>query len=329
MNVIRGLRDMKPLDDPVVLTMGTFDGVHVGHQVILRRTVEVARARDAVSVAITFEPHPRAVLGRPEEGRLLTATAHKLELIEAEGIDVCVVVKFNRSFADINAEAFVTDLLAAKFRLQAIVVGATNRFGKNASGDAQFLQQCGERFGFDVEIVDPVRVDEMIVNSSVVRTLVQGGELDQAAAFLGRPYSLVGTVVQGATRGRRVGYPTANLDPHSEVVPPSGVYAVHVRLAGRALGGVLNIGYRPTFEDPDQVSQVVEVHIFDFDEPIYGRELEAIFVKKLREELRFESIELLRKQIRSDIREARRLLDTQRADAGGPSRAKRSGRRSS
>ncbi len=333
MNVIRGLRDMKPLDDPVVLTIGTFDGVHVGHQVILRRAVELAKARGAVSAAITFEPHPRVILGRPEEGRLLTATAHKLELIEAEGIAVCVIVKFDRSFAEIDAEAFVTDLLAAKFRLQAVVVGATNRFGKSASGDARFLQQCGERLGFDVEIVDPVRVDEMVVSSSVVRTLVQGGELDQAAAFLGRPYSLLGTVVQGATRGRRVGYPTANLDPHNEVVPPSGVYAVRVWLAGRALGGVLNIGYRPTFEDPDEVSQVVEVHIFDFDEPIYGRELEAVFVRKLREELRFETIELLREQIRSDIGEARRLLgdraDAARRDAGRPPRAKRSERQSS
>ena len=329
MKVVRGLRRMKPLDVPVVLTIGTFDGVHVGHQVILRRTVEVARARGALSAVITFEPHPRAVLGRPEEGRLLTATPHKLELIEAEGIDVCVVVKFDRSFADIDAEVFVTDLLAAKFRIQAVIVGATSRFGKNASGNARFLQECGERLGFDVEIVDPVRVDEMVVNSSVVRTLVQGGELDQAAAFLGRPYSLLGTVVQGATRGRRVGYPTANLDPHNEVVPPSGVYAVRVRLAERALGGVLNIGYRPTFEEPDEVSQVVEVHIFDFDEPVYGRELEAIFVRKLREELRFESVELLREQIRSDIREAGRLLDEQRAGAARPSRAKRPERRSS
>ena len=329
MRVIRGLRDMKPLDDPAVLTIGTFDGVHVGHQAILRRAVELAKARGALSAVITFEPHPRAVLGRPEEGRLLTATAHKLELIEAEGIDVCVIVKFDRSFADIDAEAFVTGLLSAKFRIQAAIVGATSRFGKNASGNARFLQECGERLGFDVEIVDPIRVDEMVVNSSVVRTLVQGGELDQAAAFLGRPYSLLGTVVQGATRGRRVGYPTANLDPHNEVVPPSGVYAVRVRLAGRALAGVLNIGYRPTFEDPDQVSQVVEVHLLDFDEPIYGRELEAIFVRKLREELRFETVELLREQIGSDAREARRLLDEQRGDAAQPSRAKRSGRRSS
>ncbi len=326
MKVIRGLRDMKPIEDPVALTVGTFDGVHLGHQAILRRTVELAKARGALSAVITFEPHPRTVLGRPEEGRLLTSAEHKLQLIEAEGIDVCIVVKFDRSFADIDAEAFVTDLLSAKFRIQAIIVGTTSRFGKNASGNARFLQECGERLGFDVEIGDSVRVDKMVVNSSVVRTLVQGGELDQAAAFLGRPYSLLGTVVQGATRGRRVGYPTANLDPHNEVVPPSGVYAVRVGLAGRVLGGVLNIGYRPTFEDPDQVSQVVEVHLLDFDEPIYGRELEAIFVKKLREELRFDSVELLREQIRSDTREARRLLgeqrtDAARADAGRPSRA--------
>jgi riboflavin kinase/FMN adenylyltransferase len=320
MRVIHGLRTMAPLDEPAVATIGTFDGVHVGHQAILRRVVETARARRALGVVITFEPHPRVVLGRPEEGLLLTSGAHKLQLVEAQGIDLAVVVDFDRSFADLDAAAFVGDLLAARFRLQAVIVGSTSRFGKNASGDARFLQQCGARMGFDVEIVKPVRVDDMIVNSTVIRTLVQGGELDQAAAFLGRPFSLLGTVVQGATRGRHIGYPTANLDPTNEVVPPSGVYVVRVRLAGperlagRELGGMLNIGFRPTFEDPDQVSRAVEVHILDFDELIYGRELEVIFVSKLREERRFESVELLREQIRRDVRQAREALGTPSPD---------------
>ncbi|MBN1918534.1 MAG: bifunctional riboflavin kinase/FAD synthetase [Verrucomicrobia bacterium] len=314
MRIIHGLRDMAPLDEPVVVTIGTFDGVHVGHQAILQRVVETARARDAASVVITFEPHPRVVLGRPEEGLLLTSAAHKLQLIAAQGVDLCVVVRFDRTLADIDAEAFVRDLLAGRFRLQAVVIGATSRFGKNASGDARFLQQCGVGMGFDVEVVEPVRVDDMIVNSTVIRTLVQGGELDQAAAFLGRPFSLLGTVVQGATRGRRIGYPTANLDPTNEVVPPCGVYVVRVRLggrdrlAGRELGGVLNVGLRPTFEDPDQVSRAIEVHILDFDELIYGRELEVIFCRKLREERRFESVELLREQIRRDVLDTREVL---------------------
>jgi len=308
MNVVRGLRAMAPLDEPAVLTIGTFDGVHVGHQAILRRTVELARERQARSVVVTFEPHPRSVLGRAEEGLLLTSPAHKLQLIEAQGIDMAVVVVFDRSFAQIDAGAFVEDLLAVKFKIQAVVVGATNRFGKNASGNTAFLQECGRRLGFEVEAVEPVRVDDMVVNSTVIRSFVQGGELDQAAAFLGRPYSMLGTVVEGATRGRRIGYPTANLDPHNEVVPPSGVYAVRVRLAGRALAAVLNVGYRPTFEDPNQVSCAVEVHMFDFDETIYGRELEVIFVSKLREEQRFESIDLLREQIGRDIAQARAIL---------------------
>lgn len=299
---------MAPLDEPAVVTIGTFDGVHVGHQAIMRRVVETARRHRALGVVITFDPHPRAVLGRPEAGMLITSTAHKLRLIETQGIDVCVVVKFDRAFADIEAGAFVEDLLATRFRLRAVTIGPTNRFGKNASGDAAFLQQCGARMGFDVEVVEPVRIDDVLVNSTVIRTLVQGGELDQAAAFLGRPFSLFGTVVEGATRGRRIGYPTANVDPHNEVVPPSGVYAVGVRLDERELNGVLNIGFRPTFEDPNEVSQAVEVHIFDFDESIYGRELEVIFVRKLREEQRFESVELLREQIARDVLEARRVL---------------------
>jgi riboflavin kinase/FMN adenylyltransferase len=232
---------------------------------------------------------------------------------------VAVIVAFDRAFADIDARAFVEDLLAAKFRLEAVVIGTTNRFGKNASGDAAFLQQCGRRLGFDVEAVEPVRVDGMVVNSTVIRSFVQGGELDQAAAFLGRPYSMLGAVVEGSTRGRRVGFPTANLDPDNEVVPPCGVYAVRVRLAGRPLAGLLNIGYRPTFEDPDQVSRAVEVHIFDFDELIYGRELEVIFVRKLREEQRFESIDLLREQIRRDTVRARAILGMPAAHAGAGS----------
>jgi riboflavin kinase/FMN adenylyltransferase len=315
MKIVRGLRSMEPLDDPAVVTIGTFDGVHLGHQAILRRVAEAARARNAISVAITFEPHPRAVLGRPEEGQLLTCIEHKLQLIEAQGIDVCVVVAFDRAFADIDAGAFVEDLLRVKFQLRAVIIGATNRFGKNASGTARFLQQCGRRLGFDVEIVEPIRVDDMVVNSTIVRTLVQGGELEQAAAFLGRPFSLLGTVVAGATRGHRIGFPTANLDPHNEVVPPSGVYVVRVRLARHMLGGVLNIGFRPTFEDPNQVSQAVEVHILDFEEQIYGREVEVIFVKKLREELRFETGDLLREQICRDVSQARTLLDVRRPEA--------------
>jgi riboflavin kinase/FMN adenylyltransferase len=308
MRIIHRLRTMQPLEGPAVVTLGTFDGVHLGHQAIFKRVVELAERHGARSVAVTFEPHPRAVLGRPDEALLLTSMAHKLQLIEAQGIDVCVVVHFDRAFAQIEAAAFVEGLLAAKFDLRAVVIGSTNRFGKNASGDARFLQECGQRLGFDVEIVEPVRVDNIIANSTVVRTLVQGGELEQAAAFLGRPFSLFGTVVHGATRGRRVGYPTANLDPSNEVVPPSGVYAARVRLGRRVLGGVLNIGFRPTFEDPDEVSRAIEVHVFDFEGELYGRELEVIFLKKLREEIRFESVETLREQIRHDEREARRIL---------------------
>jgi len=308
MNVIRGLRAMKPLDGPSVVTIGSFDGVHVGHQAILRRVIELAKHHAGRSVVITFEPHPRAVLGRHAEGLLLTTTEHKLQLIEAQGIDTCVVVKFDHAFAQMEAATFVQDLLAVKFDLRTVVLGATNRFGKNASGNARFLQQCGGRLGFDVEVIEPVRVDDTVVNSTVVRTLVQAGELEQANAFLGRQFALFGTVVRGATRGRKIGYPTANIDPHNEVVPPSGVYAVRVQLGTRALNGVLNIGLRPTFEDPDDVSSAVEVHIFDFEQDVYGREVEVIFVKKLREERRFEDGALLREQIRRDELEARRLL---------------------
>jgi len=163
-------------------------------------------------------------------------------------------------------------------------------------------------------------VDGVVVNSTVIRTLIQGGDLEQAAAFLGRPFSLLGTVVHGATRGRRLGYPTANVDPQNEVVPPSGVYVVYVRFAGRLHGGVLNIGFRPTFEDPDEVSRAVEVHVFDLDEAMYGRELEVIFVIKLREELRFENVAALRKQVQRDEADARRLLEARGLPPGAAPR---------
>lgn len=308
MEVFRHLRAMAPLEEPAVATIGTFDGVHVGHQAILKRVTTLARAHRARSAVVTFDPHPREVLGRHEEGLLLTSTAHKLQLIEALGVDMCIIVQFDRAFSRIEARAFVENFLAAKFRLQAVVVGATNRFGKNASGDARFMQKCGRELGFGVEVVEPVCVDGVAVTSTVVRTFVQGGDLEQAAAFLGRPFSLLGIVVHGATRGRRLGYPTANMDLHNEVVPPSGVYAVRVRLADRTQGGVLNIGFRPTFEDPNDVSRAVEVHVFDLNEELYGRELEVIFVKKLREELRFESAARLLEQVQRDEAAARRLL---------------------
>lgn len=308
MKTIYGLRSMEPMTEPVVLTVGTFDGVHLGHQAVVSRVVSRARASGWRSAVVTFDPHPRIVLGRHEKGRLLSSTAHKLQLIEVLGIECCVVVRFDRSFAELDAGTFVEELLAVKFDLRAVVAGATNRFGKNGSGDAGFLRQCARRLGFEVEVIEPVEVDGTVVTSTVVRRLVTSGELEQAAVFLGRPFSLLGTVVRGATRGRRVGYPTANLDPHNEVVPPSGVYAVRVRLSDRTFNGVLNIGFRPTFAEPNELVQAVEVHILDFSEPIYGREVEVFFVKKLREEHRFESVSLLRAQIRKDERETRQLL---------------------
>lgn len=288
-----------------VLTLGNFDGVHCGHQAILQRVVDAARARGGEAVAITFHPHPVAVL-RPEQAPpLISSLRDRIGLMAATGIDVLVLQHFTAAFATLSAEAFVERFIVEGIGASRVVVGHKVSFGQARRGDAALLEALGARFGFAVEVVGPIRVDGHDVSSSAVRRAIAAGDVRLAAALLGRPHRLRGVVVRGRQRGAAIGFPTANIRVRAGMWPPDGVYAVRVRRGEQWLGGVASIGTNPTFGD---VPRTLEVYIFDFDANVYGERLMVAFVERLRDEVAFPSVEALVAQIARDAAAARAIL---------------------
>lgn len=303
-----------------VVTIGVFDGVHRGHLKILRETVRLARRNNTRAIAATFDPHPESVLNPGRAVGSLISLKHRLKLICAAGIDKCIVFNFTKRFAGIPADGFLKNILLKKLDAGWIVVGEDFCFGSLRAGDAKFLEQKSEKFGIIVKEIKTLRYKGVPVSSSLIRRLIQEGRLSFAGKLLGRPVTILGNVVRGSQRGRLIGFPTANINPHHEVVPPSGVYAVWVKVAGKKHAGVLNIGRRPTFYGSNirdgstaiDEEPTIEVYIFDFSKKIYGRVVEVEFIKKLRNERRFKKTEDLIKQIKKDVREARGSLATTR-----------------
>lgn len=290
------------------LTVGTFDGVHRGHQVLLRYVQERAQACQGPSTVVTFDPHPREVV-REEAVPLLTTVDERAEVCATLGIDRFIVLPFTKAFAQMTAEAFVEDLLVRRIGLQEIVIGFDHGFGRGREGDRALLETLGQRHGFAVDVIPAERVADHVVSSSEVRQLlVEAGDLPLATQMLGRPYTLHGLVVEGDRQGRLLGYPTANLSllHPRKVIPKNGVYAVRVRLPGGVQhDGMMNIGVRPTFEG--RILRV-EVHLFDFSGDLYGQQLRVEFVARLREERKFDGIDALRRQLSEDEARSRRLL---------------------
>jgi len=288
-----------------VLTLGNFDGVHRGHQAILARVVEAARAAEGEAFALTFHPHPIAVL-RPERApALITSLRDRIGFIAASGIDVLVLQRFTPAFADLSAEAFVERFVVERIGATRVVVGHSVSFGHERRGDAALLTALGRRFGFAVEVVGPVRVDDHDVSSSAVRRAIAAGDVRLAHALLGRPHRLGGRVERGRQRGAAIGFPTANLRVREGMWPPDGVYAVRVRHRQRWIGGVANIGTNPTF---GAAPRSLEAHLLDFDADLYGERLAIAFVERLRGEIAFPSVEALVAQIARDAAEARSVL---------------------
>lgn len=303
-----GLEELRP-DPGAVVTVGTFDGVHVGHQALLAYVRERATAQAGRSVAVSFDPHPREVVhGEPVP--LLTTVDERAEAFEALGLDRFVVLPFTKDFAALSPEAFVRDVLVKHVGLREIVIGYDHGFGRGRSGDAELLEQLGAELGFATDIVPPQLVARHVVSSSEVRRLLtEAGDAERAAEMLGRPYALTGRVVEGDRRGRTIGYPTANLavDHPRKVVPCEGVYAVGVRLPdGARRGGMLNIGRRPTFGGEERR---IEVHLFDFRGDLYGQPLRVEFVARIRDERRFESVEALTEQLSRDAARCKARLE--------------------
>jgi len=299
MKVIHGGKDLPDLKWPAV-TLGTFDGVHLGHQKIFQETVDWARQNDGRAVVVTFSTHPRSITtGVASE--FITSLDHRLLLMERHGIDVAVVLDFDRKLAAMPAEEFVVKYFCGLIKARGIVVGFDNRFGRGGEGDPHLLQEMGRAKGFEVRVVGPVRLDGEPVSSTAIRNAICEGRLDAAAAMLGRRVSLLGTVVGGEGRGRQLGFPTANLDLHHETRPPTGLYAGETTLGDRTYKALVSIGSQPTFHAPGS-PVVVEVYIQGYHGNLYGRDLEVVFVKKLREQQQFESAEELAQAIRKDIR---------------------------
>jgi riboflavin kinase/FMN adenylyltransferase len=294
-----------------VLTVGNFDGLHVGHQEILRIVVERARARGGEAAVYTFDPHPRKVLRPNDPPRLLTTLEQKLELIEAAGVDLTIVERFDLAFASRSAVEFVREILHERIGPEEVYVGYDFRFGHDREGSMRTLTELGPHLGFAVTIVPEVTVGGRDVNSTRIRELLAQGRVEEAHALLGRPYRVRGRVVPGDRRGRTLGFPTANLAAENEVLPAHGVYAGRLRLLGEGappaeIAAVANVGIRPTFEAGGAV--LAEAHLIDWSGDLYGRLVELSFLHHLREERRFPDAEALRRQIAADRDAARARL---------------------
>lgn len=290
-----------------VVTIGNFDGVHLGHRTIVRSLLEEGGRRNLPSVAVLFDPHPTVVLGTKVPPRL-TTIGERVELLKGLGVGDVRVERFTKELRNTTAEKYLARLqreLGMKF----LCVGSTTHIGKGREGTPGRLKELGSLLGFDVRIVPERFEGTEVVSSSRIRRLLEEGEVEAAARFLERPHRTAGTVVAGDGRGRTLGFPTANLESIETLVPGRGVYAVRVTIGGETFPGAANVGYRPTLKEIPKLA--VEVHLFDFDRPILGERLEVSWVSRLRDERKFGTVEALRRQIEEDCREARNRLKTE------------------
>jgi riboflavin kinase/FMN adenylyltransferase len=292
-----------------VITIGNFDGVHIGHQALFHEVIEKADTIGGTSIVMTFDPHPVRVLKQNGHLPLITLNEQKIELIENSGIDVLICIQFNKAFAAISAKEFIEDLLLKCIGMKAIVVGKDYTFGRNREGNLELLQTYADNLGFEVIIADWVQTSKGLPNrisSTRTRELVMAGEVAEAKKLLGRYYQIRGVVTTGRNRGGRLlGFPTANITLHDELCPKNGVYAVTVDCMKKKYQGVANIGYSPTFDDG---VFSIEVHILDFNENIYGQKIRVNFVQRIRDEIKFSEITELSDAIRKDIEKARKIL---------------------
>lgn len=297
-----------------IATIGVFDGVHRGHATVLTETTGWAREVGGTSLVITFDRHPsRVVAGKPPES--ITSLEHRLHLIEAAGVDVCLVLHFDRELASMDAESFARGVLVETLGVEGLVMGYNCRFGRGGEGDGELAGRLGREMGFAVRAVGPLVVGGAAVSSTRIRGLIEAGDVDGAAELLGRPVSLLGTVVHGDSRGRDLGFPTANLNLHHEVTPPGGVYVCGALVDGEEYAALANIGFRPTFTEKGQEGRkVVEVYLEGYaGGEFYGRTVEVSIVRFLRGEIRFGSAEALVRQMKED----RRALERFMAEGGG------------
>jgi riboflavin kinase/FMN adenylyltransferase len=290
-----------------VATLGVFDGVHIGHQAILRLVLAEASARGVPSVVITFDRHPHDVLGQPPQPSL-TSLAHRLRLFEGLGVGACLVLGFSSEVAGMEAEEFARTVLRDMLGVRVLIGGPDCRFGAGGRGDLVMLRGMEDELGLEARALGPVEVDGEVVSSTAVRQAIRRADLRRAEKLLGRAFSLLGTVVRGAGRGREMGFPTANLDVHNELIPGEGVYATVLLTSEGESPSVTSMGMQETFQGEAGEAAVVEVHAIGLELDLYGRDVEVQFVARLREQRRFESAEALARQMALDVVAAREAL---------------------
>ncbi|MEB3016756.1 bifunctional riboflavin kinase/FAD synthetase [Capnocytophaga ochracea] len=292
---------------PTVLTIGTFDGVHLGHQKIIERVVTTARQEGLLATIFTFFPHPRMVVQHDKSLKLIHTLEEKKQLLQRLGVDLLVVQPFNEAFAQLTAEEFVSTILVQHLNVKKVIIGYDHRFGRNRTANINDMRLFGEKYGFAVEEISVQEVDEVSVSSTKIREALNKGDVTTAEHYLGTPYSLTGTVVHGLKLGRTLGYPTANIQVTEDykLIPKDGVYAVYSYIGRRKVYGMMSIGKNPTIEGK---GASIEVYFFDFNGNLYDRELTIYFVKYLREERKFSSVALLKKQLQDDETTARKAI---------------------
>lgn len=324
MKVFYGFKTLRHFFPRAVVTIGAFDGVHLAHRAILRRIIRRARRLQGTSLLVTFDPHPLQVL-RPDQPFLaLTCIEHRIQILSSLGLGACVVIRFTRRFSRLSAKDFIKKVLIQKLRVKELWVGFDYVFGRNREGTLKLLREYGRRYGFRVQKISEVRLGGKSISSTHIRKLVTQGKLAEASRLLGRPYSLYGKVIRGRGVGKRLGYPTANIEPYHEAIPPGGVYGVQVRVrkkgSSREYWGLLNIGRRPTLGRKGSLS--IEVHLLDFEGNLYGRKIEVLFLKRIRPEKKFPDENALIERIRRDERVVRNYSLVSSSSLNNSSRSK-------
>ncbi len=307
MKVYTNIENFKDVKNPIVTT-GTFDGVHLGHQKIISRLKDVAKNENGETVLLTFYPHPRMVLFPDDnELKLLNTQEEKINLLEHYGVDHLIIYPFTKEFSRLTSVEFVRNILVNHIHTKRLVIGYNHHFGRNREGSFEHLKEYGPLYGFEVEEIPAKDIDSIEVSSTKIRKALQSGDVETAATYLGHAYSLTGKVVKGQQLGRTMGYPTANIvvENKYKLIPADGVYAVKVKHKGKLFGGMLNIGNNPTIVGK---GRSIEVNIFDFNEDIYGDDATIYFIKRLRDELKFNGLDELKNALASDKQNTLKIL---------------------
>jgi len=308
MKTIHGINNLdQVIDKPVGIGLGTFDGLHVGHMALINTLIDECKQAGLNSVLYTFSRHPENVLNKGLSTLLITTEAKKIELLEETALDYVFFEEFNENFSKIPAEDFVKNILVDRFRIKLAVAGFNYRFGHKGRGDVKLLEELGKTYNFKVIIVPPVKLENEVISSTLIRNMITNGNIEKANRFLGRHFSISGEIKGGKNRGKKLGFPTANIYPESyHVLPKEGVYITKTLLDDRFYNSITNIGSNPTFEGSNPIS--IETYILDFHQDVYSKKIEVFFLKEIRAEIKFSSKDELVKQVREDINKAREFF---------------------